>query len=249
MFEPLDADRRGRRARLQHVRAGHLLGELRDPAVVQDVNEVGHEDAGVARLHAHGELVAKVAGRRLAHAGDPQVLAQQGRRLDVEVVERHDAIDLPRARDVADALQQVLAPDVARDVEELLDRLARPLRIAQLVGRQQQHAVPFPMALAQELVTLLEGRDAQQGQCRRLRHDRYLLGSAVKKTGYTEDWLEAGGWRLAAGGWRLAARRRRRRRAAVSRGRRMRAGARQAPASSRPARSPVLQLTALVRTS
>ena len=79
---------------------------------------------------------------------------------------------LPRARDVADALQQVLAADVARHEEELLDRLARPLGIPQLVGGQQEHAVPLPVALAQELVTLLEGGDAQQRQCRGLRHGR-----------------------------------------------------------------------------
>jgi hypothetical protein len=112
------------------------------------VHEIGHEDAGVPRLDTHGELVPKVPRRRLAHAGDPEVLAQQCRRLDVEVIERDDAVDLTRAGDVADALQQVVPPDVARQEEELLDSLARPLGIPQRFGRQQEHPVPLPVALA-----------------------------------------------------------------------------------------------------
>ena len=171
-----------------------------NPAVVQHVDEVGHQDVGVPRLHAHGQLVAEIPGRRLPHAGDPEVLAQQGRGLHVEVVERHDAIHLPGPGDVADALQQVIPRDVARDEEELLDGLARPLGIPQLVGGQQEHAMPLPMALAQELVALLEGGDTQQCQCRGLRHGRNLLGSTAKKTGYTGQSAGGGGRRLAAEG-------------------------------------------------
>ena len=63
-------------ARLQHPRPGHLLRELRDARVVQHVHEVWHEDVGVLRLHAHGQLVAEVARGRLAHPRDAQVLAQ-----------------------------------------------------------------------------------------------------------------------------------------------------------------------------
>ena len=56
-------------------------------------DEVGHEDALVPRAHAHRQLVAEIARGGLAHAGHAQVLAQQRRRLDVEVVERDDAIE------------------------------------------------------------------------------------------------------------------------------------------------------------
>ena len=58
------------------------------------------------------------------------MLTQVGGSLDVEVVERHDPIDLPGARDMADALHKVVAADVSRDVEELGDGLARPVRLA-----------------------------------------------------------------------------------------------------------------------
>ena len=71
----------------------HALGKPVDRVVVHDVHEIGNEDALVAGLDAHRELVAEVPRRRLAHARHPQVLAQQRRHLDVEVVERDDAVE------------------------------------------------------------------------------------------------------------------------------------------------------------
>ena len=70
-----------------------------------------------------------------------------------------------RPGDVADALEQIVAADVGRDREDLVDGLARPARqVLQGVGRQQQDRAALPLALAQELGALLEGGDAQDRQ-------------------------------------------------------------------------------------
>ena len=99
LLDPLDAgdaDGRRVRARLEHPGAGHAFGKPAHLVVVHRVDELGHEHALVPRLDAHRQLVAEIPRRRLAHPGDPQVLAQQRRRLDVEVVERDDAVDHAR---------------------------------------------------------------------------------------------------------------------------------------------------------
>ena len=70
--------------------------------VIDDVHEFRAGDAGGARARAHRQLVAKAARGGLAHARHVQVLAQHRRRLDVEVVERDDAIERSvRARNAA----------------------------------------------------------------------------------------------------------------------------------------------------
>ena len=121
-------------------------------------------EAGAARAAPHRQLVAKPARRRLAHAGHEQVLAQHRRELDVEVVERDDAVDALGAGEVRGALADVVERHVAADVVERVDRVARPVGVAQLLLGQEQHAAPLALALAQELVTLAVGRDAEQGQ-------------------------------------------------------------------------------------
>ena len=60
--------------------------------MIDHVDEVGTGDICGARARTHRELVAKRAACRLAHAGDVEVLAEHGRRLDVEIVERDDSV-------------------------------------------------------------------------------------------------------------------------------------------------------------
>ena len=69
-----------------------------------------------------------------------------------------------RAREVRGAVPDVRRRHVAADVEELVDRLARPVGVAQLLLGQQQHAAALPPAFAEELVSLEEGRDAEDRQ-------------------------------------------------------------------------------------
>ena len=119
----------------------------------------------VARgLDAHRELVAEVARRRLAHAGHAQMFAQRRRLFEVEVVQRHDAIDQLAPREVAHTDQQVLELPLllhVRHEEHLGDALARPSRVAQALGGDEQDATPEAMRFADEVMSLVVGRQAQ----------------------------------------------------------------------------------------
>ena len=88
-----------------------------------------------ARPDAHRELVAEVARGRLAHAGDAQVLAQ---RAAVSTSKSSSATMRSSARVRARWLtpfSRSSRGDVARDVEELVDRLARPVGITSACRR------------------------------------------------------------------------------------------------------------------
>ena len=61
----------------------------------------------VERLHAHGQLIAKIAHGSQSHTGDAQVLAQSRGGFHVVFIERHDAIQLVRAREMGDGLHDV----------------------------------------------------------------------------------------------------------------------------------------------
>ena len=65
-----------------------------------------------------------------------------------------------RLRDVGGALADVCVGHVAAQVEELVDRLARPVGLAQLLLGQEQDAAALPVALSQEFITLAVGGDA-----------------------------------------------------------------------------------------
>ena len=135
--------------------------ELADALAVERVNEVGDEYAAFARLQAHRQLVAEVARRRVAHAGQAQVLAQGCGGLNVEVVERHDAINLARAREVADGARERVEREVGGHVEEFVNRLARPVGVPKLCARDEHDAAALSLARAHELLPLLVARDAQ----------------------------------------------------------------------------------------
>ncbi len=67
---------------------------------MEDADEIRDEQSSFARADTHGELVAEEARCRFAEAGQAHVLAQCGGDLHVELVERDDAVDLPRAREI-----------------------------------------------------------------------------------------------------------------------------------------------------
>jgi hypothetical protein len=160
-FDPMNADGRGIGPRLEHPWQRYVVSESVDRVVVHDRHEIGHENALVARADAHRELVAEVARGRLTHSGHAQVLAQERRHLDVEVVERDDPVQDPAARDMTDALEQAVAGDVAGNIEGVVDGLARPVGVLQGVDRQQQHGAALTLALADELLAFFVRGDAQ----------------------------------------------------------------------------------------
>ena len=102
--------------------------------------------------------------RRLAHAGQPQILAQHRGQLDVEIVQRDDAVDLFGAGDMSDALADILRPHLTRDVVELVDRLAWPVGVPKLFVGQQKHAATLAIAFTNELVAFSVCGDAEDRQ-------------------------------------------------------------------------------------
>ena len=131
------------------------------------MNELGYSQPFIAGLGAHGQLIAKVSRRAVAHAGHAQVLAQGRRRLHVEVVERNDAVDLLGARHVADAQQHVLHLPLllhVRDVEGLVNAVLWPRLVGDAVRGQQQHSGALPAALANEVEAFEVAGETEHGQ-------------------------------------------------------------------------------------
>ena len=83
--------------------------------------------------------------------------------LDVEVVERDDPIDALGLGEVGGALADVRLGHVAADVEELVDRLPRPVAVAQLLLGQEQDAAPCRSHSRRKSSPLLVGGDAEEG--------------------------------------------------------------------------------------
>jgi hypothetical protein len=111
--------------------------------------------------HAHRELVAEAARNRDAHAGNLQVFAQHRGRFDVEVVECDDSIEAFGAGQVCGARSDVVLRHAAADVVELVDRVSRPVAVAELLLGQEQHPRALAPAFLQELVALAVRRDAE----------------------------------------------------------------------------------------
>src|SRR5260370_17021438 len=88
-----DADAGGLRGGLEQPGVGYAGHKFAKLVVVEDVDEFGDEDAGFAGTGAHGQLVAKIADRGEAHAGNAEMLAEGGDILHVKFIEPDDAID------------------------------------------------------------------------------------------------------------------------------------------------------------
>src|SRR5712691_714280 len=85
-------------------------------------------------------------------------------------VERDDAVDLPRAREMRHGRHNVSERNLCRQVEGVIQAFPRPIRIAQLLRGEQKYTAALTLALAHELLSLLVGRNAQEGQRARFRH-------------------------------------------------------------------------------
>jgi hypothetical protein len=127
-------------------------------------SEVGDEQILLSRAHAHRQLVAKIARRRIAHSGDAQVFAQTRRDLDVEIVERDDAIDRLCATKIAHAFDHVLDVGQRRQIEEVVDRFARPVGLRERLSRQEKHARALGLTFADEGLAFLIAGQAENRQ-------------------------------------------------------------------------------------
>src|SRR5688572_19636576 len=91
------------------------------------------------------------------------MLAKRGRHLQIELVERNDAVDRLGAREVADGMDDVVAPEQVGHEKALVDALPRPVRVPVLFEREQQYATAQTLALAQKLVAFDVAGQAQDG--------------------------------------------------------------------------------------
>src|ERR1700722_1415364 len=161
----LHADSRGLRARFQKPWRFDASHEISQVVIVQHMHKFGHGDAFFPRAAAHGQLVAEIAHRRQAHPRNAEVLSQRCHVFHVEFIERNDAVNRARARHVAHRIDQTLQGQLFRNIKRFGDCLARPVRIAKLLHRQEKHVPPFALARAHELLPLFIGTDAKN--CRR----------------------------------------------------------------------------------
>ena len=150
--------------RIQGAGTRECVAELVDGGVVHDGRIVGHIDARRVGLLRQAQLVAERQRRGRAHAGQREVLAHRGGHLEIELVERHDQVDALRAREPADRVQHVRAIEQIRHVAEVVDRVARPRLVLDLLDRQQDDARALVPALAQEILALEVARHAEDGR-------------------------------------------------------------------------------------
>ena len=162
--ELADANRRGLRPRLEDPGRRDPLCPIRYRLMVESVDEFRAGYRGCPRAGSHRELVAKTARPSLAHAGHSKVLAQHCGGLDVEIVERHDPVQPLGTGKIGGAGAYLGLRHVPPDVVEPIDRVPRPVRVAQLFVGQKQDAASLPATLPEELVTLAVRRDAEKRQ-------------------------------------------------------------------------------------
>ena len=100
----LDADGSGHRTRLHHPGAGDAAEKFGEFGVVEDVEELGTLSPASAARWRMESLSRKQPGGGVPHAGEAQVLAEQGGEFDVEIVKGDDAVKHPGAREIADGV-------------------------------------------------------------------------------------------------------------------------------------------------
>src|SRR5712664_3071270 len=122
------------------------------------------KDAGFLGASAHGQLVAKIANRGEAHAGDAQVLTERGDVLHIEFVESDDAIDGLQAGHVADRVEQMLLGEILGHEEYVIERFARPVSVAEFFDGEEEHAAAQSFAGAQKFLALFVRADTENGE-------------------------------------------------------------------------------------
>ena len=68
-----------------------------------------------------------------------------------------------RPRKVRDRLHNIGEGNFGGKIECFVQAFARPVGVAQLLRRKQEHAAALALALAHELLSFFVGRNAQEG--------------------------------------------------------------------------------------
>ena len=119
-------------ARLEQPRPRNALHEFAQVVVIQDRAEFGNADARFAGLHAHSQLVAKIAHRGEPYSREPQMFAERRDIFHVEFVQGHDAVDVAGARGVGHRMNHVPKGEFRRHEKHFVNRFAGPAGVAEL---------------------------------------------------------------------------------------------------------------------
>ena len=133
--------------------------------IVQDGGESWHRHAPAAGLDADGQLVPKEARQRVAHARQPQMLAEIRRYLHVVVVQRDDPVDVPLSGQIGHRMGDVwLHAEVGvGQHEELVDGLAGPGLMFELLGGHQDGMAALAFAFFDKEPALEIRGEAENG--------------------------------------------------------------------------------------
>jgi hypothetical protein len=147
--------------------------------MIHDRDKVRNTHVTIERPHAHRQLVAKIAHGSQAHPRDAQMFPQRGGGFHVVLVERDDAIQFLRARQMSDCLHDVGEGNLRRKVKGIVEAFARPVGVAQFFRGEKNHAAALALALPHELLPLLVSGDAEESQRPGVRHG-VLLAVGVR---------------------------------------------------------------------
>ena len=150
-----DAHGRGLRTRFNHPRCRDAIRKQVDFIVVEQRRECRNRYPGLLRFHAHGQLVAEIAGGSLAHARNAEFLADGGGLFHIEIIECDHNVNLalphqPRhpLYDVADVFRGVL---LLLHIENVIERFPWPCRVAQARFGKQINGIALRLASTQEV--------------------------------------------------------------------------------------------------
>src|SRR5258708_7417560 len=96
-----------------------MLKVVTDVCTVEDWNEVRYANMAIEGFHSHGKLIAKIAHGSQAHSGYAQMFTQSRGGFHVVLVERDDAVDLLRTREMGDGLHDIGQKDLLRKIESV----------------------------------------------------------------------------------------------------------------------------------
>src|SRR5215469_1311085 len=98
------------------------------------------------------------------------MLTKSGCRLQIEFVERYDTVEFLVARQMRDRLHDIAERNLVRKIVRSIEAGARPVGVAQLFRRQQDHAATAALALTHKLLTFFVAGDAEECEWARVRH-------------------------------------------------------------------------------
>ena len=124
----LNAHRARHQSRFEDPRRRHFLKKIGNVLIMKRAGKRRHLNPAFRRSHAHGQLVAEVASRRFSKARQPQMLPQQRRLLQIEIIQRHNPLNLFGPAQMVHALHHVQQVPFELFVGHVVDLVVQPFR-------------------------------------------------------------------------------------------------------------------------